>query len=133
MKTFKEFMVESVNENKNEDFLAVVDLKAAEKSVNDVVKKAIGADAGIKLTIGTGRRGKTIEVSSSDLTSKIGVKLFKKLYIHADSSTANDRGYWYMSLSYRWEHFGGGSNGTDIVALEFDASGKIIGTRDSFK
>lgn len=130
MKSFKDFISENtLKENKGEDFLNSLDLKAAEKSVNDFVKKTIGVDAGIKLAVIDGRRGKTIEISSTDIANKIGVKVFKSLKVQSNGSNATGNGTWYLGIDYRWEQFGGGSNGTTIAHIEFDATGKITASR----
>jgi len=113
-------------------------MKVATKNLSAAVSKAIGLPVTLKLSLAN-RGGKPyIQVTSPDLASKVKVKIFKKLTVIDDGGNVApdpvDKVLCYFTrLDYRWEHYGGGSNGLGIGVFQLNQEGIIIGQRIDLK
>ena len=102
------------------------DVKAIEKSISSFMKKAIGNDP--KISISYNKKTDKFEGKSGDLSKGMKPKMFKSLVIQTEGShvsTNPDVRNLRISVSYRYDHFDGGSNGFGIADMYFNEAGKM--------
>lgn len=125
----------TINEDAQSDFVSNVDLNAASKSINDLIKKLIKIDPNLKVSKRKGRKGEVLTITSDDIGKKISAKIFAELTVEDFNSNLNahTNDGWIFSVDYRWKTFDGGTNGTEIARVEIDVKGKVVDYVSNFK
>lgn len=100
------------------------DLKAVAKSLTNLCKSELKVNVQLETKIGTGRGGSYLSVSSNDINSQVGIKLFKSLTIEASQTYVSD-GVLQVNLQYKFTSLTGGSNGLDIGVVWLNQDGSI--------
>ena len=93
------------------------------KGIRDHVTELLGVsipDMGLNFEFRGGRH--PVAASSNELKDEAGIfgKLMKSVVIQDFGSGMTSDGQLYLSLSLRWQHLGGGSNGTDICSCWYN-------------
>ena len=86
---------------------------------------------GFDLTIAVHERGrghgKFIAVESSDFAKHQNFLMFEKIFFHNFGGGAIDQmNEFWLDISWRWEHVGGGSNGSNALRLRINDEGEIL-------
>jgi len=126
MKTLNE--LRGLTEASNEGKLEAFDLKAVEKNANAFVKKVIGMDP--KLKVSVNKSSNALDIESADLVKGVKPKMFKSLHLVPWTFNVQESGKLMLQLNYRYTHFDGGSNGFSVADMWFDESGKIVNSRN---
>jgi len=132
------FKVNEANEpyNTTDPKAVVTNMPLSEmaKNLSKTVSKMIGMPVTFKLTV----KNNIINIESNDLAPKVKPKLFKRLIIKSDGGSVRpheqDKVLCYLAqLYYRWDQYGGGSNGLNIGLFQINQEGFIIGYREDLK
>ena len=76
--------------------------------------------------------GKFIAVESSDIAEHMNFKMFEKVRFHNFGGGSIDQtNEFWLSVNWRWEHVGGGSNGANALRLRITDEGEILEVRDN--
>lgn len=99
-----------------------------EKEISEILSMVTGLRA-IKLNLERKyyRENEIIEIKSNELQDYMYPKMFYKLYFSnfGGGWSEKEEQYW-LPIHYRYEHFSGGTNGSDCITIWLDKNGNII-------
>jgi len=106
--------------------------QAALINLTTLLREATGMTLVLKLEQTTTRNGKpTLEITSEDLADRQVPRMFEELRVintHIDLVEDPKHGkVWAIPLHYRYQHFRGGSNGSEITTAWVNEKGEIVG------
>lgn len=118
--------------NINEDTVEF-NVKNAEKNLSELVSKLIDFKVNLKVEVIQNKRDYLLKVSSNDISNGMKPKMFKSLIVsNFGGGIKDDPKHWWVPINYKYEHFDGGNNGSDIVTVWLDMNGDIIEKRTKF-
>lgn len=100
------------------------DIQAVAKTLTDLCKSELKASVKIESKVENARGKSYLSVTSNELASQTGIKLFKSLKIEASQTYVSD-GVLQINLQYKFTSLTGGSNGLDIGVVWLNQDGSI--------